>query len=100
MSIVYGVAVYFVMWWIVLFAILPWGVRTAQETGEQPIPGQATSAPQSPMLRQKVMWTTIVTTVLFLLFAANHHFGWLTIDDLAAPLRDFSAEIPVGDPIS
>lgn len=88
MSVVYGVAVFYVMWWIVLFAILPWGVRTAHEAGEQGVPGQATSAPQNPMLLKKVIWTTVVTSVLFGLFVANSRFGWLTIDDLPGPSTD------------
>lgn len=85
MSVVYGVAVFYVMWWIVLIAVLPWGVKTAQEAGEQGVAGQATSAPQNPMLLKKVLWTTIVTTVLFCLFKANFDYGWLTIDDLPGP---------------
>ena len=85
MSIVYGIAVFYVMWWIVLIAILPWGVRTAQETGDEGVPGQAASAPQNPMLLKKALWTTVVTTVLFLLFWANIRYEWLTIDDLPGP---------------
>lgn len=85
MSVIYGLAVYFVMWWIVWIAVLPWGVRTAHETGEQAVPGQAQSAPQNPMLWKKVLWTTAVTTVLFLLFWANTKYGWLTLDDLPGP---------------
>lgn len=85
MSIVYGIAVFYVMWWIVLIAVLPWGVKTAQETGEQGVAGQATSAPQNPMMLKKVVWTTIVTTLLFCLFKANIDYGWITIDDLPGP---------------
>jgi len=88
MNIVLGVAVFYVMWWIVLFAILPWGVKTAQETGEQSVPGQATSAPQQPMMLKKVIWTTVVTSVLFGVLVANNHYGWLTLDDLPGPSTD------------
>ncbi|MGK2286016.1 DUF1467 family protein [Pedomonas sp. V897] len=97
MSLIYGFAVYFVMWWIVWIAVLPWGVRTAHETGEETVPGQAHSAPQNPMLRRKVLWTTAVTTVLFLLFWANTHYRWLTIDDLPLPS---AGPVPVTSPTS
>lgn len=97
MIFVYGIAVFFVMWWIVLFAILPWGVKTAQEAGEPGVAGQATSAPQDPMLRRKVLWTTIVTCILFTLFMANHEYGWLTIDDLPGPsARNLAVTSPKG----
>lgn len=97
MSIIFGCAVFFVMWWIVLMAILPWGVKTAQEAGEQGIAGQATSAPQNPMLLKKALWTTVVTAVLFSLFWAVMNSGVITLDDLPGPS---SQELPVASPKS
>jgi predicted secreted protein len=63
-SPVTAVAIYFVVWWIVLFAVLPWGVHSQQEEGEV-APGTDPGAPIVPHLRRKVVWTTIVTTVVF-----------------------------------
>lgn len=54
------VAIYFTTWWVVLFAILPWGAAPP----EQVETGMATSAPARPMLMKKFLWTTIVTAVL------------------------------------
>ncbi len=45
MSIAFALAIYFIIWWIVLFAMLPIGVRTAEEAGEKASPGTAESAP-------------------------------------------------------
>ena len=64
MSPVTAVAIYFVVWWIVLFAVLPWGVHSQLEEGEV-APGTDPGAPIVPHLRRKVVWTTIVTTVVF-----------------------------------
>ena len=33
MSLVTAIAIYFIIWWTVLFAVLPWGVRSQDETG-------------------------------------------------------------------
>ena len=33
MSLTTAIAIYFIIWWIVLFAVLPWGVRSQQESG-------------------------------------------------------------------
>jgi predicted secreted protein len=33
MSIPFAIALYFVIWWTVLFAVLPFGVRTQDEAG-------------------------------------------------------------------
>jgi predicted secreted protein len=62
-----AVAVYFTMWWIVLFAILPLGVRSMHEDGETP-PGSDPGAPMAPMLLKKAALTTVVSAVLFGLF--------------------------------
>ncbi len=34
MSLTFGLALYFIIWWTVLFAVLPFGVRTQGEAGE------------------------------------------------------------------
>ncbi len=62
-----AVAVYFTMWWIVLFAILPLGVRSLHEEGETP-EGSDPGAPMAPMLLKKAVLTTGVSTVLFAAF--------------------------------
>ncbi|MBI1385003.1 MAG: DUF1467 family protein [Rhizobiales bacterium] len=64
MSLTFALAIYFVVWWIVLFAILPIGVRTQGESGEV-VPGTPASAPTSPRLLRKVLMTTVVASVVF-----------------------------------
>lgn len=61
------VGIYIVMWWVVLFAILPVGVRSQAESGEV-VPGSEPGAPAAPKLMAKALGTTIVTTVLFAVF--------------------------------
>ncbi len=50
MSIAFAIAIYFVIWWVLLFAVLPWGVRTSEEVGEDTNTGFADSAPYKPRL--------------------------------------------------
>ncbi len=59
-----AVAIYFVMWWIVLFAVLPFGVRS-QEEGGAVSPGTERGAPMAPLLLRKALWTTGISAVLF-----------------------------------
>jgi predicted secreted protein len=59
-----AVAVYFTMWWVVLFAVLPFGVRSQHETGTI-VPGSEPGAPEAPRLLRKALWTTLVSAVLF-----------------------------------
>ena len=64
MSITTALAVYFVIWWIALFVVLPWGVHSQQELGEV-TPGTDPGAPSLPNLGRKLVWTTIVACVAF-----------------------------------
>ena len=75
-------AIYFVFWWITLFAVLPFGVRTHEEAGTAPVPGQADSAPERTHWWPKIAWTTLVSGVLFCLFLANYLHEWLTVADI------------------
>jgi predicted secreted protein len=64
MSITFGVAVYIVLWWTVLFAVLPIGVRTQDEDGSV-VPGTPESAPTAPRLIRVVVLTTLISGALF-----------------------------------
>ena len=91
MSIVTALAIYFIVWWLVLFAVLPFGVRSQQERGEV-TPGSDPGAPAIPRLARKLLWTTVVAGILFALGYVVYAYRLVTLDDLAAllgmPLRD------------
>ncbi|NBW15939.1 MAG: DUF1467 family protein [Caulobacteraceae bacterium] len=53
MTITGGLAVYFVIWWTVLFAVLPFGVRSQAEAGEIS-QGTDPGAPSAPRMRRVV----------------------------------------------
>ena len=64
MSLSFAIAIYVVIWWTVLFAILPIGVRTQGEDGAI-VPGTPESAPTRPRLVRVVLLTTIVSGLVF-----------------------------------
>ncbi len=64
-----GLALYFVIWWILLFAILPFGVRSQVESGDV-VAGSEPGAPVAPALQEKAIWTTLVSSVVLILVAA------------------------------
>ena len=59
-----AIVVYFTIWWIVLFAVLPWGVRSQEEAGDV-IPGSDAGAPAAPRLLWKVLWTSVIAAAVF-----------------------------------
>jgi predicted secreted protein len=64
MAVTTAIAIYFIMWWVVLFAVLPWGVRGQHEGGEI-VPGSDPGAPALPQMALKLAATTIVSGALF-----------------------------------
>lgn len=64
MSLPMGLAIYFTMWWIVLFAVLPFGVRSQHETEDFAL-GTDPGAPTAPLMAIKLIWTTAISAVLF-----------------------------------
>lgn len=63
MGIYTGIMVYIVTWWIVIFAVLPWGNNDPPDQVEQ---GHATSAPARPKLVLKFLITTIVSAIIWI----------------------------------
>lgn len=59
-----AIVIYLTIWWIVLFAVLPWGVRTQSETGET-VRGSEPGAPTAPRLLVKAAWTTALSFLVF-----------------------------------
>ncbi len=70
MDIVTGIVVFVIIWWLVLFTILPWGIRSQTEneieTGEEIEPGTEPGAPVSHHLGYKILITTGITIILWL----------------------------------
>jgi predicted secreted protein len=64
-----AIALYFVVWWTLLFAVLP--LRNQPETrAGHVVPGQDPGAPATPRLREKAIWTTLVAGAAFLIALA------------------------------
>jgi predicted secreted protein len=75
-------AIYFVIWWIVLFLTLPFGVRSQQEDGET-VPGTDPGAPVTTNMGRKLIWTTVISAVFFAVAWLAYDAGYLNIDRLS-----------------
>jgi predicted secreted protein len=81
-SISTGLAIYFVVWWLVLFLPLPFGVRSQHEDGEG-APGTDPGAPIMARMGRKLLWTTIISAVLFGIGTWAYQQGYLNIERLS-----------------
>ncbi len=61
-----AIAIYFIIWWTTLFAVLPWRVRNSHEAGSKVEEGQDAGAPVAHGLKWKALVTTIIATAIFL----------------------------------
>ncbi|WP_199092487.1 DUF1467 family protein [Bosea sp. ASV33] len=75
MNLVGGLALYFVIWWITLFAVLPFGIRSQEEAGEV-VAGTEPGAPVLPGLLKKAVITSLIAAVIF----AGVWYVWVTYD--------------------
>jgi predicted secreted protein len=75
-----AIAIYFLIWWVVLFAVLPWGVRAQ---GEEGAAGTDPGAPRVPHLKAKLVWTTVVASAIFAACAYVYANRLVTLDALA-----------------
>jgi predicted secreted protein len=77
MGWVSGIAVYLVIWWLVIFMVLPWGNQPVD--AEDVARGHAPSAPRKPRLAAKMMVTTVIAGVLWAVVYVVMEQGWISL---------------------
>lgn len=81
MGIVLTLAIYGIVWWLTLFIVLPFGVKTQQEAGTV-YEGTAPSAPARPQIWQKMAVTTVLSAVIFATIYWSIILSGATLDDI------------------
>ena len=76
------IAIYVLFWVLSAFIILPIGIRSHFETGEEMLAGQADGAPSNFRPLQILWRTTALATATFVLFYLNYIYGWISVDDI------------------
>jgi predicted secreted protein len=77
-----ALAIYFVIWWITLFLTLPFGVRSQHEDGESAA-GTDPGAPVASRMGRKLVWTTVISAVIYGLAMLAYSAGYLNIERLS-----------------
>ncbi len=71
MSIFTGIIVYLMIYWTVLFTILPWGNSAA----DVPDVGHSGGAPINPRIKQKFIITGFVAAIVWVIVFLMIHYG-------------------------
>ncbi|PCD76162.1 DUF1467 family protein [Pseudothioclava arenosa] len=81
MNLTGGIVLYAVIWFMVLFVVLPMRLTTQEEAGEV-VPGTPAGAPHDAGMKRKVIITTIAATLLWAVIAAVILSGAVTLADI------------------
>ena len=76
------IAIYVLFFIASAFILLPFGVKTDEEAGLERVPGQAESAPHRFNLPRHLLKAALLGLLLFAIYYANWHFGWIGVEDL------------------
>ena len=76
-------AIYVVVWWVVLFTVLPLGI--SKEIHTPPTDGAQWGAPDTPNLKRKFLTTTWVALIVWAGIMVLILIGWMPLPDLAPP---------------
>ena len=88
MSWVSVVAIYFIIWWVVLFVTLPLGVKSQIENQDVTL-GTDHGAPTRPRLLRKMLLTTVISfAILGLFYVLTVKLGY-SFDDIPHIVPDF-----------
>ena len=75
-------AIYALLWVMSAFIMLPFGIKTHEEAGNEKVPGQADSAPANFRPGRVALRATILAAVLCALYVVNYVNGWIGAEDL------------------
>lgn len=81
-SFLTGFAVFFIIWWLVLFTVLPWGMRSAYEEGAEVEKGHERAAPVRVNMWRKFVLTTIVALIVYGFYYWLVTYSGLRLDDI------------------
>ncbi len=81
MSLSLSIATYFIIWWLTLFLVLPFGVKTQEEDGNV-VPGSVESAPAVPHILKKALITTIIAAIIFAIVYSVYTYNLISMDDI------------------
>jgi predicted secreted protein len=72
-----GVAIYVIIWWVVLFMVLPFGVRPIEQ--DDVAKGHASSAPRRPRVIAKMLATSVLAAAVWAVVYFLIDSGWIGV---------------------
>jgi len=65
MSTTGSLIVFIIIWWIVFFSVLPLGIKSETKKFTEKVSGNDPGAPKNPNIGKKFIYTTVITSIIF-----------------------------------
>lgn len=85
MNLFTGIILYIMIYWLMLFVVLPWGNRPLAESDVEV--GNSSSAPANPRLKKKFIATGVVAAVIWLIVFLLIYFDVIDFYEIAKEMR-------------
>jgi predicted secreted protein len=82
MGITGSIIVYISIWWIVFFSLLPVGIKSNNKKFTENIAGIDPGAPKNPNILKKFLYTTLITSLIFVGIYYMTNIDYLNIREL------------------
>lgn len=82
MGVISGIAVFFMIWWTLLFVVLPWGIQRHDGSVQGVDPG----APQRHGIAKKFLITTIMAAIVWVIIYLLVKSDYLSFQSMAEKL--------------
>ena len=79
-------AIFFLIWWVVLFAVLPWGHQEPTRTRRY-CPGHRSRCSYRSQGRMELLWTTVVAIAIYAACYFVYAEHWITINGLMSAFQ-------------
>jgi predicted secreted protein len=89
MQLLSAFAIFFIIWWTVLFTVLPFGVRSQVESKDTVL-GTERGAPSDSRIKFKLMITTLIAIIIFAAFYYLSIVRGFGMDDLPQFVPNFA----------
>jgi len=76
LSITGSIVIFVIIWWIVFFSLLPIDVNRNKKTQ---IEGEDPGSPENPKILKKFIYTTIISTMVFLIIYYLVQYNYLNL---------------------
>lgn len=81
MGIGTSLAVFFIVWWMMIFITLPFRMRSQMDEGEV-VQGSDAAAPANPQMLKRMLWNTVLSLVVFGTYWMAFFYFDFGLDDL------------------